>query len=195
MIVDADERVTAELAAEINSLLHTTPPCDGYHIYRANYFLGHRVRHGGWGRDKVLRLFRRDLGCYQGESDHAEVSVIGDNVGHLCGRLEHFTYWTFDQYFTKLHRYTQQSADNRHAAGKRASYLRMLLSGPLRFLHCYILRLGFLDGMVGLEVCTLTGLSSFIKQVRLWELEHARPQPDPETGETGHKATAERHAA
>ena len=68
----------------------------------------------------------------------------------------------------------------RHAAGKRASYLRMLLSGPLRFLHCYIIRLGFLDGMAGLQLSTLTGLSSFIKQVRMWELEHARPQPDPE---------------
>ena len=180
LIVDADERVTPELAAEIRGLLASGPPRDGYHVYRANYFLGHRVRHGGWGRDKVLRFFRRDLGRYQGESDHAEVEVAGDRVGRLRGRLEHFTYWNYDQYFQKLHRYTVQSAESRFAAGKRASYARLLLSGPLRFLHCYIVRLGFLDGLLGLQICTLTGLSSFIKQVRLWELEHALPQPDPE---------------
>jgi glycosyltransferase involved in cell wall biosynthesis len=182
LIVDADERVTPELAAEINALMESGPRRDGYHVFRANYFLGHRIRHGGWGRDKVLRLFRRDLGRYQGESDHAEVQVAGGRVGHLRARLEHFSYWTFDQYFHKLHRYTLQSAQNKQAAGKRASYFRMLLSGPLRFLHCYIIRLGFLDGMAGLQVCTLTGLSSFIKQVRLWELERALAQPDPEAG-------------
>ena len=86
--------------------------------------------------------------------------------------------------FSKLHRYTVQSAENKHAAGKRASYLRMLLSPPLRFLHCYIFRLGFLDGLAGLQISALTGMSSFVKQIRLWELEHALPQPDPEIRET-----------
>ncbi len=180
LIVDSDERVTPELAREINALLEAGPSRDGYHIYRRNYFLGHLVRHGGWGSDKVLRLFRRDLGRYQGESDHAEVHVTTRKVGYLRGRLEHFTYWSYDQYFRKLHRYTVQSAESRFAAGKRTSFARLLLSGPLRFLHCYIFRLGFLDGLVGVQICTLTGLSSFIKQVRLWELQHARPQPDPE---------------
>ncbi|MGD9720347.1 MAG: glycosyltransferase family 2 protein [Pirellulales bacterium] len=180
LIVDADERVTPKLAAEINALLELGPPRDGYHIYRANYFLGHRICHGGWGRDKVLRFFRRDLGRYQGESDHAEVQLTTARVGHLRGRLEHYTYWTYDQYFQKLHRYTVQSAQSRYAAGKRATLARLLLSGPLRFLHCYIVRLGFLDGLAGVQLCMLTGWSSFVKQVRLWELEHALPQPDPE---------------
>ncbi len=181
LIVDSDERVTVELADEINALLESSHPRDGYHIYRANYFLGHRIRHGGWGSDKVLRLFRRDLGRYQGESDHAEVHVTTGNVGRLRHRLEHFTYWTYDQYFRKLRRYTVQSAESRFAAGKRASYLHMLLAGPLRFLHCYFIRLGFLDGLAGLQICTLTGISSFVKQIRLWELQRAIPQPDPET--------------
>ena len=168
---------------------------DGYHIYRANYFLGHRIRHGGWGRDKVLRLFRRDLGRYVGESDHAEVSVASGNVGHLKARLEHFTYWTYDQYFRKFHRYTVQGADNQHAAGRRASFVRMLLSPPLRFLHCYIVRLGFLDGMAGLQISALTGMSSFVKQIRLWELEHARAAARSGGRHAPPGQTAERQAA
>jgi glycosyltransferase involved in cell wall biosynthesis len=196
LIVDADERVTPPLAAEIRALLAAGPPRDGYHVYRANYFLGHRIRHSGWGRDKVLRFFRRDLGRYQGESDHAEVRISTGRVGHLRARLEHYTYWTFDQYFQKLHRYTAQSAQSRYAAGKRASFVRMLLAGPLRFLHCYLIRLGFLDGMAGLVVCTLTGLSSFVKQARLWELQHALPQPNPEANRPPqHTDMPDRHAA
>lgn len=185
LIVDADERVTVPLAVEIASLLADMPHHDGYQIYRANYFLGHRVRHGGWGSDKVLRLFRRDSGRYVGESDHAEICVAPGSAGRLRARLEHFTYWTYDQYFQKLRRYTVQGAEARHAAGRRASYTRMLLSPPLRFLHCYFTRLGFLDGLVGLQISALTGMSSFVKEIRLWELDHARPQPDPEIRERG----------
>ena len=181
LVVDADERVTPELAAEIHTLLNGCPKHDGYHVYRANYFMGHRIRHSGWGRDKVLRLFRRDLGRYVGESDHAEVSVASGRVSHLRARLEHFTYWTYDQYFRKFERYTVQGAQNRRAAGKRASFVQMLLAPPLRFLHFYIFRLGFLDGMAGLQVSALTGMSSFVKQIRLWEMDQAIPQPDPES--------------
>ncbi len=195
LILDSDERVTKKLAAEINDVLAKGPRHDGYHIYRANYFLGHRIRHSGWGSDKVLRLFRRDLGRYVGESDHAEVEVSSGKVSHLNGRLEHFTYWSYDQYFRKFHRYTVQGAQNYHARGKRASYLRMLLSPPLRFLHCYFFRLGFLDGLAGLQVSALTGMSSFVKQIRLWELDHARSQPDPEAAITEQQSKATRHAA
>jgi glycosyltransferase involved in cell wall biosynthesis len=180
LIVDSDERVTPELATEINTLLASGAQRDGYHIYRANYFLGHRIRYAGWGADKVLRLFRRDLGRYQGESDHAEIELSHGKVGKLKHRLEHFTYWTYDQYFQKLQRYTVQGAQNKHRAGRRATFWDMLLAPPLRFLHCYIFRLGFLDGLVGLQLSVLTGFSSFAKQVRMWEIEHALPQPDPE---------------
>jgi glycosyltransferase involved in cell wall biosynthesis len=180
MILDSDERVTVELAEEIKALLGRGPRHEGYQVFRRNYFLGHHIRHAGWGHDKVLRLFRRDLGRYVGESDHAEVSVGNGRVGRLKARLEHFTYWSYDQYFQKLHRYTVQGAQNYHLAGRRASYARMLLSPPLRFLHCYFIRLGFLDGIAGLQISALTGMSSFVKQIRLWEMDHARPQPDPE---------------
>ena len=181
LIVDSDERVTPELAQEINALLAGKPLRDGYQIYRANYFLGHRVRYAGWGADKVLRLFRRDLGRYEGESDHAEVGIRGGKVGKLRHRLEHFTYWTYDQYFQKLQRYTVQGAQNKFQAGRRANFWAMLLAMPFRFLHCYIFRLGFLDGLVGLQLSVLTGFSSFAKQLRMWEMQHALTQPDPET--------------
>ncbi len=119
LIVDSDERVTPEgLAARSTRCWTAGPPRDGYHIYRSNYFLGHLIRHGGWGSDKVLRLFRRDLGRYQGESDHAEVLVGTTSKSAICeARLEHFTYWSYDQYFRKLHRYTVQSA--RKPMGRR----------------------------------------------------------------------------
>ncbi len=180
MILDSDERVTPELAEEINTLLTAGPRHDGYEIYRANYFLGHHIRHAGWGADKVLRLFRRDQGRYQGESDHAEVAIATGRVSRLKHRLQHFTYWSYDQYFRKLQRYSVQGAENKLKAGKRVNFWEMAVAPPLRFLHCYIFRLGFLDGLAGLQISMLTGYSSFAKQIRMWEMQHGRPQPDPE---------------
>jgi hypothetical protein len=56
----------------------------------------------------------------------------------------------------------------------------MFFRVPLRFLQLYIFRLGFLDGLAGLQICMLTAMTGFLKQARLWELEHAQKQPDPE---------------
>jgi glycosyltransferase involved in cell wall biosynthesis len=195
LIVDADERIAAKLCREIENLLQMGPSEDGYWIYRENYFLGHRIRHCGWGKDKVLRLFRRDLGRYVGETDHAEIEISSGKTGVLKQRMDHFTYWTYDQYFQKFQRYTKQRAELWHAERKSVKRLRMVLSPPLRFLQLYVLRLGFLDGMAGLQVSMLTAFSSFMKQARLWEIEHAMAQPDPEAEHMNGETDSQRNAA
>ncbi len=62
LVVDADERVTPELAAEIQQLL-ANPPADkdAYWIGRINHYLGYRIKHCGWNSDDVIRLFRREV--------------------------------------------------------------------------------------------------------------------------------------
>ena len=56
----------------------------------------------------------------------------------------------------------------------------MVTRPPLRFLQLYFFRLGFLDGIPGLQVCMTTAFYAFLKQAKLWELHYAIPQPDPE---------------
>jgi hypothetical protein len=56
----------------------------------------------------------------------------------------------------------------------------MFLRPPLRFFQLYVLRGGFLDGLAGLQMAMLVSFAGFLKQARLWELDHALPQPDPE---------------
>jgi glycosyltransferase involved in cell wall biosynthesis len=183
LLIDADERVTPELAAEIRNLLAQRPAKDGYWIYRRTYFLGHPLRFGGLQRDCCLRLFRRDLGRYEGPSDHGEVRIATGRVGRLRSRMQHYTYWTYDQCLQKFHRYTTLQAEQWHAAGKRPSYWQLLFRVPLRFLRSYVLNLGFLDGVCGLQWAVMTAFYSYLKQARLWELHHALPQPDPEAAQ------------
>ena len=179
LIVDADERVTPELAAEIKQAL-ASPECDGYRILRRNHFFGHEIRHCGWNTDDVLRLFRRDLGRYSDYGDHADVEVPSKRVGRLKFRFLHYTYWSMEQYLRKLDRYTTQWAEQRHARGVRVGYAELLLRSPLRFFHSYVIRLGFLDGLPGLVLCLLTSFYSFTKAAKLWALNAGLAQPDPE---------------
>jgi hypothetical protein len=128
-----------------------------------------------------LRLFRRDVGRYRERWVHAEIELPRDRVRRLANPFEHFTTWSSDEYWRKLNRYASWGALNMRDEGRRPSVLSMVFRAPLRFLQLYVLRLGFLDGVPGLHVCAYTAFYTFMKQARLWELEHAHRQPEAET--------------
>ncbi|MBP87192.1 MAG: glycosyl transferase family 2 [Planctomycetaceae bacterium] len=187
-VIDADERVTPRLAAEIEDMLAGEPSHDGYWVNRDNYFLGHPARFGGFRNDNVIRLFRRDLGRYKGETDHCEVAITTNRIGFLKGTLQHFSYWSYDQYMRKFHRYTTYQAQVWAESGKSPSFLKLAFNGPFRFVRDYFFKLGFLDGKVGLQVCMLSAFYSFMKQARLWELQEGIPEPQLEADREQRKA-------
>lgn len=180
LIVDADERVTPQLAAEIRAILASPPAdLDGYWIGRENYFLGHRIRHCGWNTDAVFRLIRRDRCRYRQVRVHEEIDVDPRSAGRTKANLTHYTYWTFDQFFAKHVKYTKLGAEDAWDRGRRTGFYNLAFRPLLRFVQLYFLRLGFLDGLAGLQVCMLTAFfNTFVKQARLWEMQHALPQPD-----------------
>ncbi len=185
LLLDADERVSPEMAKEVMEKLAAGPPKDGYWVYRKNHFMGHYTWTCGWTNDCCLRFFHRDKASYIGPNDHAEVAVSTGNVGSLKHKLEHYTYWSYDQFFKKFDRYTKVQAQVWYQRGRRPSYWRLLMNPPLRFLRDYILQLGILEGQIGLQISMLSGFYSFMKQARLWELHNAMPQPDPEAERLG----------
>ncbi len=168
-VLDADERVSPELAVEIRKLLEKPLAFDGYSVRRANHFMGHRLHHTTWARDKVIRLFDRDKGRYLLHTDHTEVDLPPHRVGQLRHPLIHYTCWDYDAYLRKMLHYTEQQAELWYRQGKRPSLVRTMTNGPLRFFRSYVWELGFLDGWAGLQVSVLTGFYSFLKQARLWQ--------------------------
>lgn len=180
LIVDCDERITTRLGNEIKRVLELDGPMDGYWLFRENHWMGHPVRHTAWGRDKVMRLFRRDLGRYNEYTDHSEMEVAGGRIGRLNAKMLHFPVWDLETYIPRMMRYTAQQAEIWKQQGRRPSQWRMLFNGLGRFLRSYIVNLGFLDGAVGLQLSMVIGFYSFLKQARLWELYHAQEAPDGE---------------
>jgi (heptosyl)LPS beta-1,4-glucosyltransferase len=178
MVVDADERLTPELAAEIRELLAFPPAHDGYALRRDVYFLGHRIRHSGWNTPKLVRLFRRDVSRYHVRRVHADVAVATRNVGMLRGRLQHYTATDLDRFIAKQHRYSIWSALDSYEAGKRATWWKLATHAPLRFLQLYVVRRGFLDGRVGVVLCGIMAYYTFLKDAKLWALHHCPVQTD-----------------
>jgi glycosyltransferase involved in cell wall biosynthesis len=182
LVLDSDERLTRSLSAEIRDVLDE-PRKDGYRIVRRNHFLGHAIRFGPWRNDRCLRLFRRDLGRYDGPSDHGTVKIASGRIGSLTAFMNHYTISSWEQWLRKMDRYTRIQSDQWYAAGRRPNYLRLLLTPPLRFLRDYIFRFGFLDGAIGLQLSWAAAFYSFVKQARLWELHYARPHGDADARE------------
>jgi glycosyltransferase involved in cell wall biosynthesis len=182
LLVDADERIPDKLADEVRAVLAAPPrDVDGYWIGRCNHYLGYPIRHCGWNTDDVIRLFRRDESRYETRWVHAEVDLPQNRVKRLKTPLSHFTTWNTDEYLLKLNRYATWGAMNLRDETKQRSRLAIFLRLPTRFLQLYVLRLGFLDGIPGLQVCMFTAFYSFLKQAKLWEMQFAVPQPDPES--------------
>lgn len=178
LIVDADERVTPELGAEIRTVLVNPPPgLDAYRIRHRTFFLGHEIRHCGRNTTSACRLIRRDVCRYRNVRVHEEIGIAPARVGRLKHRFIHYEYRCYDHYFAKRLQYTRLSAEDRWHVGKRAGVFGLLVSPFLRFFQLYFLRLGFLDGLAGVQICMLTAfLNSFVKQARLWEMQYAVPQ-------------------
>lgn len=169
LVLDADERITPQLAQEIKTLLANEPASDSYDIRRTTFFLGKRIRFSGYQNDAVRRLFRRDECRYEEtRSVHEFLSTPSGKIGKLKGKLDHYTTIDLGHFCAKQNDYSSKMAADRFRNGKRPSYLRTLFYGPMRFAQLYVLRLGFLDGFAGLVVCGIGAYYAFLKDAKLW---------------------------
>jgi glycosyltransferase involved in cell wall biosynthesis len=168
LVLDADERVTPELALEIQARVLSDGPADGYTLHRRSFFLGTPIRYSGWGRDRVLRLFRRARGRYDDALVHESLKLTGAR-GELQAPLLHYTYRTLDDYLAKMQDYTARGAADLRARGQRTTLLTLLVRPPARFLRMYVLQRGYRDGVAGLVLCLLTAYSVWLKYAQRWE--------------------------
>lgn len=166
--LDADERITPELAEEIQLSISGHSRHAGFSVPRKAFFLGTWIKHCGWYPARVIRLFRRGKGTFSNDRVHEKLIVDGP-VGELKSDLLHYTDPSLEHYFTKFNRYTSLAAEDLAGTGRQTTVGRMLLNPLWTFVRMYFLRLGFLDGMPGLILCMLSAGYVFTKYAKLWE--------------------------
>jgi glycosyltransferase involved in cell wall biosynthesis len=175
--IDADERVSPDLAREIIEAVGAEDGCVGYLMPRRTHFLGQWIMHGGWYPGHVLRLFRKDSGEFTDSLVHEQVRIQG-RVGKLRSDLLHYSDPDLRHYLWKLDRFTGLSARELHSAGRKTGASDLVLRPAFTFLKMYLLKRGFLDGIHGLILALLSSVHVLLKYVKLWE----KQRIDPSTG-------------
>lgn len=169
LCLDADERLSPELAANIRALFAATPeqrpPLVAYRFARCNHFLGRYLRHGEGYPDWSLRLFDRRAARWSEDPVHETVRADGP-VGRLAGDLIHDSADRLENYLAKQNRYTSLAAQGAPRQAVAGLALRMITSPLLRFVKFYFLRRGFLDGVPGLIHILIGCFNSFSKYAK-----------------------------
>lgn len=170
LMVDADERVDERLRAALEGLRAGGEPAwAACAVRRTVHALGRWIRHGGWGRERRLRLYDRRRARWAG-AVHEWLEVQGAQGADLAGLLEHRPFRSLQDHWQRLGRYAELAAQEMHAAGRRCGWSDLRLRPLVRFLKMYVLRLGFLDGWAGYVLARLEAAYVLAKYARLREL-------------------------
>jgi glycosyltransferase involved in cell wall biosynthesis len=193
LIVDADERVTPDLAQEIAALVAGSPTYNGYYLARQNWFAGTWIRHGGWYPDWNLRLLRRGRGRYETRLVHEHILLEGP-PGYLKSPLIHYDYKGIERYFERHNVYSSLEAveayrmltapdqpqglpgvwrtrgPERRRFLKNLAYRYLPARALIKFIWMYFVKLGFLDGRMGFRYCLLHTFYDYQISLKLEEL-------------------------
>ena len=168
--LDADERCTPELAAEIRGEL-AAPTFDAYHVPRKSHFLGRWMRHSGWYPDyRQPQLFDRTRFRYNDELVHESYTLNG-RLGCLREHALQYPWDSIETATAKLQRYSTLMAQRYAETNKRATLPKLIGSPVAMFLKVFVQQQGFRDGRHGLILASLYGYYTFLKYAKLWELQ------------------------
>lgn len=151
LFVDADERVTGELAARIGEVV-ANPQHNGYWIPRRNFIVGHEMRAGGFFPDYQLRLLRRSAAKMVTEREVHELVDVGGREGYLAQPFIHYNYQDWQQFHRKQRFYAAYEAKILRSRGICPRPHNFILQ-PLREFHRRFVHLqGWRDGLHGFRL-------------------------------------------
>jgi glycosyltransferase involved in cell wall biosynthesis len=168
--LDADERVTPELASELQGLKAEAPPEAAFRIPRVTWHLGRWIRTTDWFPDYQNRFYDRRRARWTGRYVHEALQADGPS-GQLRGEIQHYAYRDIADHLETIDRYTALAARQMQEDGRRAGLLQLAGHPPLAFLRNYIARGGIRDGVPGFIISAMNAYYVFLKFAKLWELE------------------------
>ncbi len=170
LFVDADERVTPELAEEVRQILEN-PDCVGYWIPRQNYIFGKLTRHTGWYPDHQLRLLKCGAAHYDPERQVHELVILDGEAGYLENHLIHYNYRDLRHFIQKQRYYARFDAEIMYSDGIRPKFRNFILQPLRQFKFRFWTWKGYRDGFHGLRLSVLMAWNEFDKYWhlrRLW---------------------------
>lgn len=174
--LDADERLSPELAAEIKAMKANgwpTAPA-GFAIKRKTWYLGRWISHSGWYPDKKIRLFKKANASWHGKIH--ERLLLSGITEQLPGHILHFTYRDIADHIRRINSYSAMSAAE--IVRKKTKHLgsRLCILPPVTFFKHFFLKFGFLDGFAGLVIALLSSWATALKYLKALELQKSKTE-------------------
>ena len=167
--VDADERATPKLAAEVRRAIQD-PSRVGWWVPRHNYIFGRLTLHAGWYPDYQLRLLRRGRARYDPRRKVHELVMLDGEDGRLQNPLIHYNYDNLAQFIERQNRYVRYEAEMLFEQGIKPKPHNFVLQPLREFRRRFISLEGYKDGLHGLFLSLLMACYNFVMYVRLWQL-------------------------
>ena len=179
LFLDADERITPELQAEVGRLkaawagaTQPVPAAEaGYWIPRFNTYWGRALRGGGWYPDHQLRLLRRDVARYDEERLVHELVILDGPAAYLSQHLLHINIESWGELRRKQHRYALAEAATLNRAGVRFRPRNLLLQPPRAVWRRLVTWRGYRDRGLGLLLALVLGWYEAVMYAALWRMQ------------------------
>jgi len=174
LVLDADESVTPELASKLQTLLAQSELHPAWKVRRQEYFLGEKINHGVWNPSYQDRFFNRQGVQYVNEIH--EYPVFPVQAQRLHEAILHSPDFAPEYFLYKMNKYTSIEAKNRVDAGQRTNWFHIVFAGPAMFLKNYFYYAAWKDGIHGIAISVLEGVSRSVRHVKIWQYQRELDQ-------------------
>lgn len=169
--LDADEALSEKLTQSIAEIKNNWE-FDGYYFNRLTNYCGKWIKHCGWYPDKKLRLWNSTKGEWTGTNPHDRYELKeGARVKYIYGDLLHYSYFSIEQHIDQVNKFTTIGAKEAIDKGKRSTLLKIIVKPLWKFIRDYFVKLGLLDGYYGLVISVISAHATFVKYLKMRELQ------------------------
>lgn len=169
LYLDADERLNSKLIEAVNKEIQLNDTTKQYVIQRKSVAFGTEFNYGVLQPDYVRRMFPRTKVKWVNKvHEHPQCSLT---VEHLDGHIIHYTYKDWQHWEIKLCQYTTIWANDAFVQGRRVSRSGIFIHSLGGFVKMFFLRVGFMDGWMGLYMCFNHFFYTMLKYLKLYELQ------------------------
>jgi glycosyltransferase involved in cell wall biosynthesis len=171
--LDADEVLTKQLKQSILKVKCNWTH-DGYYFNRLSNYCGKWIKHGSWYPSRKLRLFDKRKGAWGGVNPH-DVFIMhkGASKKFLKGDLKHYPYYTVNEHIQQVNSFSDIYARSHFNIGTKTNIFWILVKPSWRFFRDYIIKFGFLDGVEGIIIGSISCYETFLKYLKLFQLQKA----------------------
>jgi glycosyltransferase involved in cell wall biosynthesis len=170
LCVDADEECTPELRKRIEAILTEATPHPYWKIHRQEFFLGRAIHYGVWNPSYQDRFFKKEGVRFVNEI-HEYAKYPGESL-KIHESLLHAPDFNPDRFLAKMNKYTTIEARDRVKAGQRTNVFRIITAGPAMFFKNYLYYKAYRDGVHGIAISVLEGISRSVRHVKIWWLQN-----------------------